>query len=169
MNVLMRPPRAPRNRIDRLKKTLVFSLFCLFGANSSFAGDSESSGSRPFTKWQKNQISISNNSGGYIVEYALRMASINRSGAKVRFTGRCASACTMFLGLPAHKMCIAPGASFRFHMPQAGSVRATHQAKRFLYRQYPGWVRSWIASRGGLSRSLITMDYSYASKFIRAC
>ncbi len=169
MNVHMRPPRAPLHGVNRLKKALILSLFCLFGANSSFAGDSEYSGSRPFTKWQKNQISISNNSGGYIVEYALRMASINRSGAQVKFTGRCASACTMYLGLPAHKMCIAPGASFRFHMPQARSARVTHQAKRFLYRQYPRWVRSWIASRGGLSRSLIMMDYSYASRFIRAC
>ena len=169
MNVHTKPPRAPLNGVGRLKKILMLSLFCLFAPSSSFAGDSEYSGSRLFTKWQKNQISISNNNGGYIIEYALRKALINRSGSKVRFSGRCASACTMFLGLPQHKMCIAPGASFHFHMPRAGSVGATHQAKRFLYRNYPGWVRSWIASRGGLSSTLIKMDHSYASKFIRAC
>ncbi|WP_119273490.1 hypothetical protein [Taklimakanibacter deserti] len=169
MNVHVKPPNSPLNGVGRLKKTLILSLLCLFAANSSFAGDGESSGSRLFTKWQKNQISISNDNGGYIVEYALRKASINRSSSKVRFSGRCASACTMFLGLPHHKMCIAPGASFQFHMPRAGSVGATRQAKRFLYRNYPGWVRSWIASRGGLSSTMITMNHNYASKFIRAC
>jgi hypothetical protein len=169
VTVYMRPPRAQLNSINMLKKTFLLPLFCLLTANSSLTEGSEYPSSRLVSNWQRNQISISNDTGGYIIEYALRMALMNRTGSKVRFTGRCASACTMFLGLPAYKMCIAPGASFQFHMPRASSGRVAHQVKRFLYRNYPGWVRSWITSHGGLSRRLITMDYRYASKFIKGC
>jgi hypothetical protein len=153
----------------RLTLSLTGVLFFLFLTDGALAGESKYSKRKSLTQWQKNQISISNNSGGNIAQFALRLSAIHRSSAKVRFTGRCDSACTMYLGLPQHKMCIAPGAYFRFHMPQARSARTTRLATRFLYRKYPGWVRSWIASRGGLSRSLITMDYRYARRFIRPC
>ena len=144
----------------RLALSLIGILFCFLLSGSALASD---------VKYSKNPISISNNSGGNIAQFALRMAAINRSNAEVRFTGRCDSACTMYLGLPEHQTCIAPGAYFRFHLPQARSAQTTNLAKRFLYRKYPDWVRSWIASRGGLSRTLITMDYSYARRFIRPC
>jgi hypothetical protein len=149
----------------RLTLSLIGVLFCLLLTDSAVASQSKYSKRKP----PSNQISISNNSGGNIAQFALHMSAINRSGAEVRFAGRCDSACTMYLGLPQHKVCIAPGAYFRFHMPQARSAQTTNLAKRFLYRKYPEWVRSWIASRGGLSRSLITMDYGYARRFIRPC
>ncbi len=38
-----------------------------------------------------------------------------------------------------------------------------------MYAKYPGWVRSWIAAKGGMTRQLITMDYTYASNFIKQC
>jgi hypothetical protein len=149
----------------RLTLSLIGVLFCLLLTDSAVAGQIKYSKDKP----PSNLILISNNSGGNIAEFALRMSAIARSSAQVSFAGRCDSACTMYLGLPEHKICIAPGAYFRFHMPQARSAQTTNLAKRFLYRKYPGWVRSWIASRGGLSTSLITMDYSYARRFIRPC
>jgi hypothetical protein len=42
-------------------------------------------------------------------------------------------------------------------------------AQVYLMRKYPGWVKSWIARNGGLSGRLVTMNYSYASKFLRRC
>ena len=149
----------------RLTLSLIGILFCLLLTDSALASQSK----YLKRKTPSNQISISNNSGGNIAQFALHMSAINRSNTKVRFTGRCDSACTMYLGLPQHKICIAPGAYFRFHMPQARSARTTNLATRFLYQKYPGWVRSWIASQGGLSTSLIAMDYSYAKRFIQPC
>ena len=153
----------------RLTLSLVGVLFCLVLIDSAVASETKYSPPKPQSQSQEKEIWISNNSGGNIAEFALRMSAINRSSTKVKFAGRCDSACTMYLGLPLHKICIAPGAYFRFHLPQARSVQTANLAKRFLYRKYPEWVRSWISSQGGLSSSLITMDYVYASRFIRPC
>lgn len=117
----------------------------------------------------KNSVSISNNSGGRIIDYAKKAAQFRNSGAMVRFTGRCDSACTLYLALPKHQTCISPGAYFRFHSPSARSQRSARMAQSYMMRKYPGWVKSWIARNGGLSGRLVTMDYSYASKFMRSC
>ena len=114
-------------------------------------------------------VSISGNSGGRIVHYALRAAKYRSSNTLVRFAGRCDSACTLYLGLPSHQTCIAKGAFFRFHAPSARNPRAQRAAQNYLMRKYPGWVKSYISSRGGLGRQLVTMDYGYASQFIRSC
>jgi len=39
----------------------------------------------------------------------------------------------------------------------------------FMIRQYPAWVRDWIAQNGGLTDRLIRMDYSYAARYLRTC
>ncbi len=121
-----------------------------------------------FAKLGKS-VSISNNSGGQIVHYALRAAKYRSNKTLVRFAGRCDSACTLYLGLPSHQTCIAKGAFFRFHAPSARNPRAQRAAQNYLMKKYPGWVRSYISSRGGLGRQLVTMDYGYASQFIRSC
>ena len=121
-----------------------------------------------FSKLGKS-VSISGNSGGRIVHYALRVAQYRSSNTLVRFAGRCDSACTLYLGLPGHQTCIAKGAFFRFHAPSARNPRAQRAAQSYLMQKYPGWVRSYISSRGGLGRKLVTMDYRYASQFIRSC
>ncbi len=59
--------------------------------------------------------------------------------------------------------------SFRFHAPTAKSAKTVGLAQRFMYAKYPGWVRGWIAAKGGMTRRLITMDYTYASNFIKQC
>lgn len=114
-------------------------------------------------------VSIANNSGGNIAVFALASAEYLSVGTLVKFSGRCDSACTLFLGLPSKQTCISQGAVFRFHAPMGASARSEKTAQAYLMRKYPEWVRSWITSQNGLSRKLITMDYSYASKFIRTC
>jgi hypothetical protein len=121
-----------------------------------------------FKRFQKS-VSISNNSGGRIINYAMKAAEFRQSGTLVRFKGRCDSACTLYLGLPAQQTCVSPGAYFRFHSPSARSQKSARMAQVYLMRKYPGWVRSWIAQSNGLSRTLITMNYSYASKFLKPC
>ncbi len=115
-------------------------------------------------------VTVGSDRGGYVIKYAVRMLKWRESGTPLRFTGRCESACTIYLALPSHQTCIAPGASFRFHAPYgAGTQNGNRIALSYMLNSYPGWVRSWIKSKGGLSRQLISMDYKYASKFMRTC
>jgi hypothetical protein len=114
-------------------------------------------------------VSIANNSGGNIAVFALVAAEYQTTGTLVKFDGRCDSACTLFLGLPAQQTCINRGAIFRFHAPHGVSARSQKTAQAYLMQKYPKWVRAWINSQNGLGRNLITMDYSHARKFMRSC
>ena len=117
----------------------------------------------------RNQISIRGNSGGSIGKYALQAARLRGKGTLVKFSGRCDSACTLFLGLPQKQICISKGAFFRFHAPTHQSRRAASVARNYMMKKYPRWVRNWISSKRGLTRNLITMDYKYASRYIQTC
>jgi hypothetical protein len=114
-------------------------------------------------------VTVSNNAGGHVIHYARQVLVWKKVGAQVRFSGRCASACTLYLSLNPRNMCIAPGASFHFHAPYGAGSRGNSGAKSFMMRSYPSWVRSWINKRGGLTSRLIAMDYGYARRFVREC
>ncbi|RFC67606.1 MULTISPECIES: hypothetical protein [Mesorhizobium] len=131
------------------------------------ASTSDSTGfnARPTAK----EFVVKNDSGGYVVAYAMRVAQLKQDKKTLRFAGRCDSACTMYLGLPRNKVCVEPGAYFRFHRPMARSSATVAAATDFLMRSYPGWVRQWIAANGGLTSSLKTMNYNYASKYLPTC
>ena len=118
---------------------------------------------------KRTVIDIAGDSGGQIASYDLRVSSVKRSGARVRFVGRCDSACTLFLSLPKHRMCIDRGAAFGFHLPFGASSNSNRTAAKYLRGKYPGWVRSWISARGGLTNQLKIMSYTYASRFIPPC
>jgi hypothetical protein len=117
----------------------------------------------------QNYQRIGSDRGGYVVQYALRMLKLKQSGRPVQFAGSCQSACTIYLALPRSQTCIAPGSSFGFHAPYGSSLSGNRMARAYMLKSYPGWVRSWISSRGGLSSRVITMDYAYASRFMRPC
>jgi len=117
----------------------------------------------------RKSVSISNNSGGMIVQFAVKLAEYRDAGTLIKFSGRCDSACTLFLSLPKQQTCIKPGAYFRFHAPSARSSRSERSAQAFMMTKYPDWVRSWIQAKGGLSSRLFKMDYAYASRFIPNC
>jgi hypothetical protein len=144
---------------------IVAGLFATFQSTSALA----SAENQQYLKRLKKSVSISNNSGGRILSYAIKVTELKRSGTLVRFSGRCDSACTLYLGLPTNQTCVSPGAYFRFHSPSAGSQRSARMAQVYMMGKYPGWVRNWIARNNGLSRQLITMDYGYASKFLKQC
>ena len=131
------------------------------------ASTSDSTGfnARPTAK----EFVVKNDSGGYVVAYAMRVARLTQDKKALRFAGRCDSACTMYLGLPRNKVCLEPGAYFRFHRPTARSNATVAAATDFLNKSYPAWVRRWIAANGGLTGSLKTMSYAYASKYLPTC
>jgi hypothetical protein len=114
-------------------------------------------------------VTIRNERGGYVVDYAARMMKLEESNTPVRFAGRCDSACTLYLALPQDQTCIAHGASFRFHAPSASSRFARQAAETYMLNTYPEWVTRWLEAQGGLSPRVITMDYSYASQYLRPC
>ncbi|HUR43067.1 MAG TPA: hypothetical protein VMZ01_03095 [Aestuariivirga sp.] len=122
-----------------------------------------------FPTFGRKVVSIRNDHGGQIIDYALRMKTMERAGGHMRFAGRCDSACTLYLALPRNKTCVSRGAVFGFHLPTGASSRASQVAARYMLRNYPGWVRSWIAANGGLTHRLKTMGYAYSSRFLPAC
>lgn len=114
-------------------------------------------------------ITIRADAGGQMVRYAMRVKQIQKSGRDVRFAGRCDSACTLHLALPKSKTCIAPGASFGFHMPYGSTSQGNAVAANYMMRKYPSWVRTWLASHGGLTRSIKRMPYTYAARYLPKC
>lgn len=114
-------------------------------------------------------VTIRNDRGGQVINYALKMLRMKEAGRSVRFSGRCDSACTLYLALPRSKTCIAQGASFGFHLPYGASSRGNQIAARYLLSSYPGWVKSWIRSKGGLNGRIKTMSYAYASQYLPTC
>lgn len=125
-------------------------------------------------QWAEDQpvariVTISADHGGRIVNYAIKISRIRREAGYVRFDGRCDSACTLYLGLSAAHTCVTPQAAFGFHLPFGVSQHAAATAARYMLGQYPGWVREWIAARGGLTHGLKTMPYSYARRHMPAC
>lgn len=117
----------------------------------------------------KNWISVADNSGGSVASFVQHARSLQAAGTQVRFTGRCDSACTLLMALPARQTCIKPGAYFRFHAPISGDPRMARLTQRYMMMKYPSWVRSFIERRGGLTAQLVRMDYDYASRFMRSC
>jgi hypothetical protein len=114
-------------------------------------------------------LTIQNEPGGYITDYAMRMMEWRAKGLSVRFTGTCDSACTLYLALPYEQTCITEGASFRFHAPIAETQHARLIAEEYMLNTYPGWVRAWIEAMGGLSGELIRMDNQYARNYMQIC
>lgn len=107
--------------------------------------------------------------GGEVITYAIRMKELQEAGRDVRFSGPCDSACTLYLALPRSQTCITQGASFGFHLPYGASARGNRVAAEYMLRQYPGWVKSWIQRKGGLSSGIKRMDYAHASKYLPTC
>ncbi len=114
-------------------------------------------------------ITIKDDSGGIILDYAIKLAAYREDGDNIQFVGRCDSACTLLLAMPSAQACITKNAYFRFHAPFGVSSQHEKIALTLLYNKYPVWVRDWIDNNGGLTNNFITMDYDYAKKFVTPC
>lgn len=107
--------------------------------------------------------------GGSVIEYARRVSNARIGGHVVRITGRCESACTLFLAMPPSRVCLSRGSSFTFHLPYGARADFNTWAANYMMQSYPQWVRSYIQAHGGLSHRLLRMDYAYASRFLPTC
>jgi len=107
--------------------------------------------------------------GGEVVTYALKVKRLERDGTPVRISGKCESACTLYLSLPENQICISRDASFSFHKPYGSSRRVNRSAANMMVSEYPLWVQDWLAFNGGLRTEMVVMDYDYARYFMRTC
>src|SRR5712672_3909918 len=101
-------------------------------------------------------VRIKADPGGQIGPYLENLALLRSSGEKVIIDGPCLSACTMLLGvIPRNRICVTPRARLGFHAawhPGGNGQQVTsREATQLLMDIYTENVRSWIASRGGLS------------------
>ena len=117
---------------------------------------------------------ISYSPGGDVGKFINRVDEAKEDKTKIIFDGQCNSACTLYLSLSKDQLCLTKNAKFGFHLPKA-TLSTTYSSKverittELMLSEYPLWVRSWIKKQGGLIRSIKTMPYSYASRFLRTC
>lgn len=114
-------------------------------------------------------ISVRNDFGGSVVQYAQTVNRIRRRGAVVEISGRCDSACTLYLALSPSQLCVHSGASFGFHRAFGSNRSMNEWGTQYLYKSYPRWIRYWIDINGGLTNKVKRMSFSQASRFISTC
>jgi hypothetical protein len=97
-------------------------------------------------------IIVSHSMGGYISDFAARVADANARGCRVEIRGTCASACTLYLG--AENVCVAPEARLAFHTARRSvmgglavkevpeEIRRPYEA--LMAAHYPEPIRSWF-------------------------
>ena len=114
-------------------------------------------------------LTIYNDQGGKLNDYVTKVMFLKKTNQFVKFTGECNSACTLYLYLPADRLCITKNASFGFHAAYGRSKEDNETATQFMYSSYPSWVQDWVTRNGGLTKREITMKYDYASKHLKGC
>jgi hypothetical protein len=111
-------------------KLLVFLLFLLL----------------PTTLLADPPLIIQYDGGGFVGERAREI--LNLTDTEVRILGLCASACTMYLGLP--NVCVSPNARLVFHGPSDyGKPLTTERFDHWsevMARHYPDFLRGWWMS-----------------------
>lgn len=102
---------------------------------------------------------ITHDDGGFMGDYIGKYRAMRASGETVIIDGKCASACTMVLGiLPRDRICVTPRARLGFHQAwkngraQGGARAAVGHAgaTAYMLSLYHAPVRRWISANGGL-------------------
>ena len=88
--------------------------------------------------------------------------------------GPCLSACTLVLSMvPRDRICVTRRAVLGFHaarsMDRRGRLYAEPEASKLVLQAYPGPVRDWIVSRGGLTSRLLLLRGRELSAMYRPC
>lgn len=104
---------------------------------------------------------VTSDLGGNVVSYYRSMKALRQSGETIRIDGVCGSACTLYTASPT--VCVTPRAILWFH------ATTSPWMTRAMMKEYPGWVRSWINARGGLTRAKLVMPYSTIRQHLPAC
>jgi len=109
-------------------------------------------------------IDVYDNYGGSVAAYDRQWAAHGQSGASVRITGPCQSACTVLLRhIPRSRICVMPNASFGFHLAKLPQATAT------LWNGYPGDIKAWINAHGGLKKEFVWMRAPDVYRYFKRC
>lgn len=119
-------------------------------------------------------VIISADTGGKMQDYTMRFQQVRDSGEPVVIAGKCASACTMVLGLvPSDRICATPDAVLGFHaawmFDSSGKRVVSASGTQDLMNTYPAPVRAWIARRGGLSPKMMYLRGRDLAAIVAPC
>lgn len=119
-------------------------------------------------------IHITHDSGGDLVLYEIKVQVARELKLKVIIDGVCASACTLFAGLPPSQICVTRRAQFHFHKaklrkPIRNGRELLQKANRTMLASYSAGVRQWIKEHGGLSDTMLRMQPREVARYFRSC
>jgi hypothetical protein len=112
--------------------------------------------------------------GGLTSQFYQQEMQLEARGEGVTVTGRCASACTIFLHNP--RVCVSPSGSFMFHQAfeapygPGGPHVQNLEVSAALMSVYPPGVQAWIRAHGGLTPNPLIMSAQQAwAAGVRRC
>jgi hypothetical protein len=96
-------------------------------------------------------VFVTNDTGGLIADYAVRVAEARKSKTNVVISGRCQSACTIYTALvPDRLACASPGTTLEFHKPRNREGQSTDALDKLFLGFLSDEVKQYIATHGGL-------------------
>ena len=112
--------------------------------------------------------------GGQVGPFIDIFDKVRESGERVVIDGPCLSACTLVLSIvPSERICVTRRAVLGFHAARSidrrGRVYAEPEASKLVLEAYPGPVRAWIVSRGGLTKRLLLLRGRELTAMYRSC
>ena len=126
------------------------------------------------TMLARAEVRILASPGGQVGPFIDLFEKVRNSGERVVIDGPCLSACTLVLSMvPSDRICVTRRAVFGFHaarsMDRRGKLYAEPEASNLVLQAYPGPVRDWIVSRGGLTSRLLLLRGRELSAMYRKC
>jgi hypothetical protein len=117
---------------------------------------------------ERGVIFVSNDTGGLVAEYAVRVAEARKSKTHVVISGRCQSACTIYTALvPDRLACATPGTTLEFHKPRNREGQSTDALDELFLSFLPDELSQYITENGGLPASGFRVVA--ASRFVPPC
>lgn len=108
--------------------------------------------------------------GGSVESYIGWRNLLEKEHTKLRIMGPCYSACTLYVGLPKHQLCVGPEARLLVHAPRKRSDGSTDPKRTAHFQSYyPLWLNQYIALRGGLTKDWIEIPPVLFRLHIKPC
>jgi len=108
------------------------------------------------------EVRILASPGGQVGPFIELFERVRASGERVVIDGPCLSACTLVLSMvPTDRICVTRRAILGFHAARSidgrGRMYAEPEASQAVLEAYPGPVRAWLVSHGGLTSRLLLL------------
>lgn len=108
---------------------------------------------------QQSSFEPAGDAGGNLRAYVAEVRRLNAEGASKAISGRCASACTIFLGVK--NVCVAPTAQLLFHAAHfPNDTRPDPVGSLEMLSFYPPSIREWVIR----TRALESVDFDDAKR-----